>query len=130
MVGTAPRHQIGACDQLHNGNRGIVSELSSMVFFGDPGDPFRCPNHTQGALLRGDPYSGKRPPKAYRFWLPLLGTFTGAKLDEPRQFHTADIQQIVGLWSFSFNNDGQKKFKNVTNLPTVPVHQQLITLGS
>jgi integrase len=81
------------------------------------------------ALLSGDIYQGLRNPLPYRFWLPLLGMYTGARLDELCQLHTEDIRECDGIWCFSFNNEGQKKLKNLSSLRTIPIHSKLIEAG-
>ncbi|HQS97890.1 MAG TPA: hypothetical protein PK823_15510, partial [Novosphingobium sp.] len=43
---------------------------------------------------------GKSRPRRARFWIPLIGLFTGMRLNEICQLHTADLRQIDGFWCF------------------------------
>ena len=80
-------------------------------------------------LFMGDVYQPGVKHIPYRFWLPLLGIYTGARLDELCQLYTDDIRQISGIWCFSFNNDGLKKLKNLSSIRTIPIHSKLVELG-
>lgn len=66
----------------------------------------------------------------YYFWLPLLGYFTGARLNELCQLYRADICQFEGIWVIQIDDrfEGQK-LKNQTSRRIVPIHDQLIAHG-
>lgn len=66
----------------------------------------------------------------YYFWLPLLAYFTGARLNELCQLYRADICQVEGIWVIQIDDklEGQK-LKNQTARRSVPIHDQLLTLG-
>lgn len=65
----------------------------------------------------------------YYFWLPLLGLYTGARIDELCQLHLEDIYQKGDLWVFDINNKGDKKLKNQPSARVIPIHSRLIALG-
>lgn len=64
------------------------------------------------------------------YWLPLLGMFTGARLEEICQLYLSDIQVINGVHAIRFANleEGQK-LKTQSSFRRVPIHEQLITCG-
>lgn len=66
----------------------------------------------------------------YYFWLPLLGYFTGARLNELCQLYKSDIYQVDGIWVIQIDDrfEGQK-LKNQTSRRIVPVHDLLLELG-
>lgn len=66
----------------------------------------------------------------YYFWLPLLAYFTGARLNELCQLYKADIYEADGIWIIRIDDrfEGQK-LKNQTARRSVPIHDQLLTLG-
>lgn len=41
---------------------------------------------------------------SYQYWTPLIGLFTGCRLEEICQFHLADIRQEAGIWIFDIND--------------------------
>ena len=68
----------------------------------------------------------------FQFWLPLLGIFTGARLDELCQVNPTDgvKQSKDGIWYIEIKkNDEGKGIKSAAGVRNVPIHQQLIDLG-
>lgn len=65
-----------------------------------------------------------------RFWGPLLGLFTGARLCEISGLDVADIKQEEGFYYIDFNNNNDKKCGKTYNaIRTTPIHPDLIDLG-
>ncbi|MGD8109664.1 tyrosine-type recombinase/integrase [Vibrio sp. TRT 17S01] len=66
----------------------------------------------------------------YYYWLPLIGYFTGARLNELCQLYKADIYRKEGIWVLQIDDrfTGQK-LKNLTSRRIVPIHQRLIDIG-
>ncbi|WP_342355976.1 site-specific integrase [Vibrio aestuarianus] len=66
----------------------------------------------------------------YYYWLPLLGCFTGARLNELCQLYKEDIYQQDGIWTIRIDEqfEGQK-LKNTFSRRTIPIHQKLLDLG-
>lgn len=80
----------------------------------------------------------KRPAEAYKFWLPHLGLFTGARANELCQLNPQrDIRQDArsGIWFMDINSKTEgheeitKSLKNRVSCRLVPVHPTLIELG-
>jgi integrase len=65
----------------------------------------------------------------YYYWLPLLGLFTGARIDELCQLYLEDIYQKEELWVIDFNEKDDKKLKNEPSVRVIPIHSRLIELG-
>lgn len=70
-----------------------------------------------------------------RFWVPLIGLFTGARLNEICQLHTGDIEKVDDVWCFKIDEaedeEGNeiKRTKNTASIRAVPIHHTLIDLG-
>jgi integrase len=67
------------------------------------------------------------------YWLPLLGLFTGARINELCQLSLTDIRQTdSGVWYLDINEGDEeslKKVKNASSLRRVPLHPLLIHCG-
>jgi integrase len=77
-------------------------------------------------ILAQLPRDEKRPE---RFWIPVIGLYSGMRLDEICQLHIEDIKKIDGVPCFDVNDDGEKKLKNPSSKRIVPIHPVLSKLG-
>ncbi|WP_262964410.1 site-specific integrase [Methylobacter psychrophilus] len=72
----------------------------------------------------------------FKYWLPLLGLYTGAALSELCQLHLSDIRKHKAFddsehWIIDFNvnpDDGDSRFKNDYRPRLIPIHKVLIDL--
>jgi integrase len=87
----------------------------------------------------------KHPPafghdkQGWRFWLPLLCLFTGARPNEMAQLHVADLKRTqIGTWYLDIvetaddeeeSNGAAKTLKTATSRRKIPLHPELIKLG-
>lgn len=63
-------------------------------------------------------------------WVPLLGLFTGARLNEICQLKTADIQHMQNYWVLDFHGSGEdNNLKTSASERKIPIHPRLIALG-
>lgn len=65
----------------------------------------------------------------YYYWLPLMGLYTGARIEELCQLYLEDIKEVDGVWVFDMNESHDKKLKNEPSHRAFPVHSRLIELG-
>jgi integrase len=66
----------------------------------------------------------------YYKWLPLMGLYTGARIEELCSLYLQDIKQIDGIWVFDINqNTPDKRLKNPHSERFVPLHHKLIDSG-
>jgi len=72
-----------------------------------------------------------KPDWAWRFWLPLLMLFSGARPNELCQLFVGDVRQSEnGTWYFNLANEGEDQSdKTEASKRRVPVHSELIRLG-
>lgn len=92
--------------------RDVFSEADLMVLFGT------------------NEYAKGRHSDSYMHWIPLIGYYSGARLNEIAQLHLTDFVEVDGISMFSFNPDGEhKKIKTRAGVRKVPVHPELIRLG-
>ena len=75
------------------------------------------------------PLAGFRDKRPERFWIPLLGLFTGARLNELCQLHLEDIGVENEILCIDINSRGEKTLKNAASKRVVPVHPILLGLG-
>ncbi|WP_322046955.1 site-specific integrase [Paraburkholderia sp. J67] len=81
--------------------------------------------------------SGSTHWRPHYYWLPLLGLFTGGRINELSQLYLDDIRQSeTGAWYLDFNLEGDKvedvpdkSLKTVNAVRVVPLHGELVRLG-
>jgi len=71
----------------------------------------------------------KDQSKPERYWIPLIGMYTGMRLNEICQLYVSDIIKLDGLWCFSVNAEKDKRLKNDASERVIPIHPKLIELG-
>jgi len=74
-------------------------------------------------------FTAKKYLRSYYYWLPLLGIYTGARLEELCQLHLEDISEHNDMWVLDLNDKAEKGVKTASGKRLVPVHSQLIELG-
>lgn len=66
----------------------------------------------------------------YYYWLPLLGLYTGARLNELAQLHIDDIIEIDKLWCIRIDDiHDDQRLKNQSSRRIIPIHASLLELG-
>ena len=63
---------------------------------------------------------------AHNFWVPLLGLFTGMRLEEICQGYVSDIKLFDGVWCFDINDDRSDKSVKTEDRRLVPLHPVLV----
>ncbi|WP_318248641.1 site-specific integrase [Geomonas subterranea] len=69
------------------------------------------------------------PATPERYWIPLIGCYSGMRLNEICQLYVEDVQEVEGVWCFSVNDAKDKRLKNQASERMVPVHPKVIQLG-
>ena len=69
-------------------------------------------------------------PTDYQYWLPLLGLYTGARLNELSQLYRSDIVVVNGIHCLHIQavNAGQR-LKNPSSERLILIHSKLKALG-
>ncbi|PMQ04256.1 Tyrosine recombinase XerC [Dyella sp. AD56] len=65
------------------------------------------------------------PIMPHKHWIPILGLYTGARLNELAQLHVEDIECIDGVFGMHI----RRKVKNPSSRRFVPLRQELLDLG-
>lgn len=93
------------------------------------------------AIFSGYLYTGNELDRSnavfpYQFWLPVLGLFTGGRLNELCQLDTEDVgkTKAEGIWTISMMDDEMdrplaKSLKNQSSRRILPIHSELIRMG-
>jgi integrase len=99
-------------------NDQLTKLFSSPIYTGCKSLP-TC--HIEGRLI---------PRDSHKYWVPLIGLFTGMRLQEILQLYLEDVYQHDGLWVFDLNkNHPDKRLKSPQSKRLVPIHSDLIELG-
>jgi integrase len=91
------------------------------------------------ALFESSEYKDDGFDEAFKYWLPVIGVYTGARMEEIAQLHLADFRQdqdtgihVAEITDISDEEDGAKEAKNLKNTTTArtcPLHSALIDAG-
>jgi len=65
----------------------------------------------------------------WKFWLPLLGLYQGARLEEVCQLRAQDIRCEEGVWIMDIHDRQGNKLKNVQSRRLLPLHPEILRLG-
>lgn len=74
---------------------------------------------------------GTARPRRHRFWIPLIGLYSGMRLNEICQLSADDVAKEQGIWTFRLwaDADEGRTLKTLGSARIVPVHPQLLELG-
>jgi len=66
----------------------------------------------------------------YYYWLPLLGLYTGARLNELAQLYLDDIIEVDGLTCLRIDDThDEQRLKTPSSRRIIPIHTSLLDLG-
>lgn len=86
--------------------------------------------HDLNTLLNLNALKEEARKHPWRYWLPLLGRFTGARLEELCQLHVTDFITVQGVECIRIDDSHEsQKLKNSSSRRTLPIHPALIQLG-
>lgn len=75
-------------------------------------------------------YAPANTSKPHQYWLPLLGLYTGARLNELCQLYLDDIVTMSGIPCIHFRETRpDQKLKTDSSERLVPIHSKLLELG-
>jgi integrase len=77
-------------------------------------------------LFHGEQYLNDTHKHSFEFWTPLLGLYTGCRLEEICQLHLEDIRQEQGVWVLDINSKKEKRLKTRDSARLVPIHPVLL----
>lgn len=72
---------------------------------------------------------GSHRIRDWRFWLPLVQAFTGARLNEVTQLKVEDLSKKDGVWGFFISDGDGRSLKTESSKRWVPMHSKLEELG-
>lgn len=80
---------------------------------------------------RGYRIPGANHPKRHRYWVPLIGLYTGMRLNEICQLLVSDIRKSDGISYFKVeaNDEESNTLKTVQSERIVPIHPELLKIG-
>ncbi|MFO7716305.1 MAG: hypothetical protein R6V78_17845 [Desulfosarcina sp.] len=59
--------------------------------------------------------------KDHKFWIPFIGLYTGARLEEICQLDITDIRQEDDIWVFDINERDDKRLKTLNAKRSCPI---------
>lgn len=67
--------------------------------------------------------------KPHEFWVPLLGLYSGARINELSQPYLDDITCENNIWRLHIHSEDGNRTKNESSVRVLPLHRDLIALG-
>ncbi len=66
-----------------------------------------------------------------RYWVPIIGAYSGMRLGEICQLHCSDIVKDSDVWCFDIvaTSDDSKRLKTVASVRRIPIHFAIIGRG-
>ena len=61
----------------------------------------------------------------HKYWSPILGLYTGARINELGQLRVADLEKIDGIWGLHIRH----QVKNKSSKRFLPLHHSILKLG-
>ena len=87
-----------------------------------------------GTKLEHQP--GEQEIRDWRYWIPWIALYTGARLGEIAQLEMTDVRQQHGVWIFHITKQSSRKagalkksVKTAGSQRVVPIHTKLIEIG-
>ncbi|WP_415055062.1 DUF6538 domain-containing protein [Halopseudomonas sp.] len=81
-------------------------------------------------LFSSESYPKPDDPRPHKYWLPLLGLYTGARMNELCQLYLDDVVSPNGLDCIHFRESrADQSLKTVTSERMLPIHSKLKALG-
>ena len=78
-------------------------------------------------IFESNEYVNDKHDKPYKFWVPMLGLYTGCRIEEICQLYLEDIKQVDGLWVLDINQSREDQtLKNLNSARVVPLHPFIV----
>lgn len=80
-------------------------------------------------LFNSPMYLRDKHQSAAKHWIPVIGLYTGARVEEIAQLSLSDIKVENNIYFFHVNDEGEKSTKTEASKRYVPIHPVLIEVG-
>lgn len=81
-------------------------------------------------LFHREDFHREGAKQPFRYWVPLIALFSGARQNEIAQLYLADFYESDGVPLISINDQGEgKRLKTKAGKRSIPVHAELVRLG-
>ena len=77
-------------------------------------------------IFNPDTYLKWSQHKPERFYIPLILTYTGCRVEEVASLYCKDVFNHEGIWCIDINDDNDRTVKNLNAIRTVPLHPVLV----
>jgi integrase len=96
---------------------------------GDADDVEKAFTDEELQRLFGPEFAALRERKPEKYWVPLVGLFRGARVEEVAGLMAEDVRQVEGAWAIEVRPNELRKLKTAASRRMVPMHSELEALG-
>lgn len=127
----AARNQSNPFDRLH------ISVKKSRVEIREERDQFTIDELQTlfGSAIWTGSFSDTRRTKPgkliirdWKFWIPLIGAYSGMRREEICSLEVGDFEQVEGIWIVNLRK-AKKRLKTTGSARYVPIHRNLLAIG-
>ena len=115
-------------DQLNkNPLNGLKADIDTSTDL-ETGRPFT--NEELVAMFEPATFTEWAREFPHRWWAPMIGLYSGARVNEVAQIHLDDVRQIAGVWGvFLWKKSRGQKIKNQSSIRFLPLAKPLLDAG-
>lgn len=107
--------------------KGLKAELDTSTDL-DTGRPFTAAE--LATIFEPERFRAWASKAPHRWWGPMLGLYTGARVNEIAQIYLDDVREVSGVWGIFLWKSGRgQKIKNKSSIRFVPLARPLLDAG-
>lgn len=80
-------------------------------------------------LFNSIDYQEDKHDKPFKFWLPILGLYTGCRIEELCQLYCEDVKQVDNVWVLDINENHADQSVKTSERRLIPLHPDVLDMS-